>query len=63
MTLDEFQARLRAACDTHIYNCQASTESFNRACEALAVEAGKPEGDIQKAIVAAEFNRMVKALS
>ena len=63
MTLDEFQARLRAACDTHIYNSQASTEAFVRTCEALSAEADSADMEAFKAIAEIEIARMVKALS
>lgn len=63
MTLDEFQARLRAACDSHIRNILASGEVLARECEALAAEVGDDAKSTHfNSIALAEIDRMLKAI-
>ena len=63
MTLDEFQKRLREACDLHIANVTASGVVLAATCNALAEEKGELDDGACKAIATAEIERMEKALT
>jgi len=68
MTLDEFQARFRAACDAHIGTVHASKTALMDEIRKLLTEAGADcevadADDVFDAIARAEIARMKKALS
>lgn len=68
MTLDEFHARCRAACDAHIGRVHASKTTLLDELRKLLTEAGADcevtdPDDAFDAIVLAEVSRMKKALS
>lgn len=63
MTLEEFQARIRAICDAHVHRAKAAEAAFGAAIDQLAEESKdliETNKDMVEHIMLTEVNSMVK---